>query len=77
VAARCRNTALRRGISALAAARYTARAFSVPGDVAVAELCDESAGVRVCIAPGKGAELASYQVRPSCVGAVPVNDVAH
>jgi hypothetical protein len=34
----------------------------LPGDVAVAEVCDLVAGVRVCVAPARGAELASFQV---------------
>ena len=34
----------------------------LPGDVAAAEVCDTVAGVRACVAPGRGAELSSYQV---------------
>ena len=47
---------------AAAPPRYTARAFCIADGIAVAEICDEVAGVRACIAPSKGAELASYQV---------------
>jgi hypothetical protein len=54
--------------------RYSVRAFLLPGDIAAAEVSDNVAGIRACVAPSKGAELSSFQVR--CVVLCPcrVND---
>lgn len=43
--------------------RFSVRAFLLPGDIAAAEVCDSIAGIRACVAPSKGAELSSFQVR--------------